>query len=234
LTEKEYLDMERASTEKHEYLRGQVYSLHGNDKNFAQMEVREAAMAYGKRFFTVEEYLEMENASTEKHEYYRGEIFNMAGAKFPHVQITDNLHFQLRSKLSGIGCKPYNSDLRIYVELNGLYTYPDVSVFCGEPQFLNNDQLNALNPTVLFEVLSESNRSYDRGEKFMLYRQIPSLREFIIIDSLSVKAEAWAINAGGHWQLKEDSDLTASLELPSLNVSIALADIYEGVRFGEA
>src|SRR2546428_4925824 len=103
------------------------------------MEVREPAVAYGKQKISIAEYLEMENTSLEKHEYYKGEVFAMAGAKVPHNIIAGNLMIVLGQKLKGKSCRPFNSDLRIHVEKNTLFTYPDISVICGDIITLNND-----------------------------------------------------------------------------------------------
>ncbi len=193
------------------------------------MIVREPAVAYGKQKFSIEEYLEMENTATEKHEYYKGEIFAMSGAKLSHNNICGNLYASLWHKLKGKPCKPYNSETRIHIEKNTLFTYPDVSVVCGDTQTLNDDDFNVLNPAIIFEVLSPSTRSYDRGEKFMLYRDIPTLKEYILVDSESVSIEAYHINAQGHWELREHKNLADTLILPSLPLTISLNEIYEGV-----
>jgi len=194
------------------------------------MDVREPAIAYGKSHFTIGEYLEMEDAATEKHEYYKGEIFAMSGAKLDHNIVTSNLYSNIGHLLKGKPCRPLGSDFRIHIEKNTLFTYPDLSVFCGEIQTLNNDEMNALNPTVIFEVLSPSTKSYDRGEKFMLYRDIPSLREYILVDPLSIKVEAYAINANGNWELREYTSVDQQLVMPSLQLSLPLTDIYEGTK----
>lgn len=195
------------------------------------MEIREPAIAYSKKSYTIEEYLEMENASSEKHEYYKGEIFAMAGTKMAHNEITSNLATELGAQLKGSGCKPYGSDLRIYVEKNSLFTYPDLSVICGKKESRNNDDFNILNPSVLFEVLSESSKDYDRGSKFMLYRDIPGLKTYVIVDSLSIKVEVYSINSAGLWELNEYSNISDTLRISNLNISIALKDIYDGVNF---
>ena len=122
------------------------------------MEVREPAIAYGKEKMSIEAYLEMENVADEKHEYYKGEIFAMSGAKVPHNVIAANLLITLGQKLKGKKCKPFNSDQRIHIPSNSLFTYPDVSIICGEVITLNNDDYNALNPTVIIEVLSKSTK----------------------------------------------------------------------------
>ena len=194
------------------------------------MEVREPALAYGKDKFTIEEYLQMEEAATEKHEYYQGEIFAMSGAKLTHNIITSNLHSYLGQKLRGKPCRPYGSDLRIHIEKNTLFTYPDISVICGEVITLNNDEWNALNPTVIIEVLSPSTKNYDRGEKFKLYRDITTLKEYILIDSESVNVEAFYINEHGNWELKEYKSIDEILYLQSIQTSLELKEIYEGIK----
>jgi len=194
------------------------------------MEVNEAAVSYGKQKISIEEYLAMENASLEKHEYYKGEVFAMSGAKVPHVRITDNFLFQLKLKLKGKKCQPYGSDLRIHIPSNTLFTYPDISIFCGEIVTLNNDEFNALNPTVLIEVLSPKTKNYDRGEKFKLYRDINTLKEYILIDSQSLHVEVFRLNENNHWELEEYNDANNYLEIKAINESILIAEIYEDVK----
>lgn len=111
------------------------------------------------------------------------------------------------------------------------YTYPDVSVFCGEVKTLNNDEFNALNPTVIIEVHSASTKSYDRGDKFKLYCDIPTLRNYILVDSETTGVESFAINADHHWVLQEFENLESKLIIVSINCSIALSEIYDNVVF---
>ncbi len=200
---------------------------------FMNMEVREPAVAYGKQKFTIEEYLEMENAAIEKHEYYKGEIFAMSGAKVPHNAITGNLFALLHSKLRGKKCKPYNSDQRVHIEANTLFTYPDISIICGEVITLNNDDYNVLNPTVIIEILSPSTKNYDRGEKFKLYRDIPTLKEYILVDSESVHIEVFRLNENNHWELEEYNHPEEQLYIKVINENILIAEIYEGVILEE-
>ena len=128
------------------------------------MEVKEPAPSYEKKRYSIEEYLEMEQESDIKHEYYRGEIFAMSGPKVQHNIIAVNVLTLLKQKLKGSPCRPFNSDQRIHIPLNTLFTYPDISVICGEIETLNNDEWNILNPTVLIEVLSPSTKNYDKAE----------------------------------------------------------------------
>ena len=194
------------------------------------MEVNEPAVAYSKQHYSIEEYLEMENAATEKHEYYRGEIFAMSGAKLEHNIVTRNLMILLGNKLKGKPCQPFGSDMRVHIEKNTLFTYPDLTIICGEPESLNNDGMNFLNPSVIFEVASPSTRDYDRGEKFKLYRDIRTLKEYILVDPLSISIEAFFINGQGNWELKDYNNIDQILEFPSMQVSVELREIYEGTK----
>jgi Uma2 family endonuclease len=194
------------------------------------MEVNEPAIAYSNRKYSQEEYLEMEDAATEKHEYYQGEIFAMSGAKVPHNIVAANLLIALGKKLEGGPCQPFNSDARIHVPKNTLYTYPDVSVICGEPETRNNDEYNVLNPIIIFEVLSLRTREYDRGAKFKLYQDIPALREYVLVEPETMSIEAYHINEQGFWQLKEYKDVSESVELSSIGISLPLAEIYRRTK----
>ena len=190
-------------------------------------ELREPAVAYDKYKYTIEEYLQMEEASDEKHEYYQGEIFAMAGAKVPHNIISVNLIKLLGQKLKGKSCEPFNSDQRIYIPQNSLFTYPDISIICGEIVTLNNDDWNIINPVVIIEVLSKATKNYDRGDKFKLYRDIATLKEYILIDSETISIEAFRINDGGHWELEEYKKADNILLIKCIQVSIPVTEIYE-------
>ncbi len=194
------------------------------------MELREPTVAYGKQKFTIEEYLEMENAAVEKSEYYEGEIFAMSGAKLPHIIINKNVFGGLWISLKGKSCQPYGNDLRIHISRNTLFTYPDIAIICGKVETLNDDDYNALNPSVIIEILSPSTKNYDRGDKFKLYRDITSLKEYILIDSESISIEAFRINASGFWQLQEYKSIDEQLSFPFLQLSIELKEIYEGTK----
>jgi Uma2 family endonuclease len=194
------------------------------------MEVNEPAIAYSKQKISIEEYLEMENAALEKHEYYQGEVFAMSGSKVPHNEICVNLIAILKNRSKGKKCKPYNSDQRIHIPSNTLFTYPDISIVCGEIITLNGDNWNALNPTVIIEVLSKSTKNYDRGEKFKLYREIKTLKEYMLVDSESVHVEIFRLNKNNHWELEEYNDGNSNIEIKVINENIAIAEIYDGVN----
>lgn len=193
-------------------------------------EVREPAVAYGKKKLTTEEYLRWEKESLGKNEYYRGEIFAMAGVGARHVIIAKNLMRDLATVLRAKPCQPYGSDLRIHIPENTLFTYPDISIICGDIIPSKEDTDTATLPTVIIEILSPSTKQYDRGEKFKLYRDIPSLKEYIMIDAESPGIEAFSINSSGHWELTEYKTTEGSLAISSLGLLLTIADIYEDTK----
>jgi len=202
------------------------------------MELQEPIVAYGKSKFTVQEYLQMERAATERHEYYRGEIFRMqghgealamSGAGDRHNFIFSNLFGEICNKLKGKKCQPFGPDMRLNIPENTLYTYPDISVYCRDIED-SIDEDTIVNPSVLIEILSPSTQNYDRGEKFMLYRDIPTLREYILVDTASVRVEIYRINSSGHWELEEYKQLGDQLAIPVLDISIPLSEIYSGTK----
>src|SRR5205085_5629094 len=144
---------------------------------------------HAERHYNVEEYFAIEESSAIRHEFYGGEIFAMAGASLRHNRLVGNVYATLRTRLEGSPCEAFSHDLRVRTP-GGLYTYPDVLVICGGIELSTDDRLDTvLNPTMLVEVLSDSTRDYDRGGKFALYRELPSLREYLLIEQTTVLVE---------------------------------------------
>ena len=195
------------------------------------MEVREPAVAYQKKIYSPHEYLELEKDSREKHEYYKGEIFAMAGAGPIHNIIFKNTFGQLFIAFKSNACQPYGSDLRLHIPTNSLYTYPDISIICGEIITTDEDVDSATQPIIIFEILSPSTKNYDRGEKFMLYRAISTLKQYILIDSESVHIEQFSINDKGLWELKEYNNPDDVIMLCIPNINLSMSDIYAGIIF---
>lgn len=210
------------------------------------MIVRDPVPVYGKKLLTEEEYLDFERKSSEKHEYYKGEVFlmldyihtdakeevqAMSGATYTHSAIASNIIGELYTMLKGKPCQPLGSDMRVYIPQNTLYTYPDVSVFCGDLIIQGEEEKSsAIGPIVIFEVLSPSAKNYDRGQKFKLYREILALKEYILVDTETVSIEVFRVNKSSHWELEEYKSIEDELQIPSLSLAISLKNIYEGTR----
>lgn len=191
--------------------------------------LNEPALKYN--YISPEEYLELEQAATEKHEYYRGEIFAMSGASLKHNRLFSNVFIGIGTQLKGKDCQPYGSDLRIHIPKNTLYTYPDISIICGNPDLTDEKFDIATNPSVIIELLSKSTRNYDRIEKFSLYRDIDSLQEYILIDTEKVHVEKHLRHKNNSWQLVDYKSLDNSFVIETVLVTLLLKDIYEGISF---
>jgi Uma2 family endonuclease len=183
------------------------------------------------RQLTEAEYLQTERAAEFKSEFYEGEMFAMSGGTLQHSLIATNLAGEFRQRLKGGSCVAYNTDLRVKIETTGLLTYPDLSVICGPARFVAGTDDTVVNPTVLVEVLSDSTEAYDRGTKFEHYRQIPTLQEYLLVSQKAPRIEQFIRQADGHWLLKEAAGMEKSLELPSLGISVSLAEIFAKVEF---
>jgi Uma2 family endonuclease len=187
--------------------------------------------AVPQQVWTPESYLAFERESDTRHEYLAGEIFAMTGASENHNLITGNTLASLHTQLRRTPCRIYPSDMRLKVPAAGLYTYPDVTVVCGEPQF-DEDEVpdTLLNPTVLIEVLSPSTENYDRGKKFQHYRTLESLQEYLLISQESARIEHY-VRQGEQWLFSDAYRLEDVVKLPSIDCILALADVYEKVTF---
>lgn len=199
--------------------------------------------AIPKRKLTEAEYLAIERAAEFKSEFYDGVMYpiqgphapvGMAGASFDHNRIKENVSFELNARLRAGPCQALSSDMRVKVRPTGLQAYPDVVVFCGTPEFLDDEAKDTLlNPTLIVEVLSESTERYDRTTKFKHYRRIPSLREYVMISQDQVYVERYVRQGNGRWLLIDYADPAAALDLECLSVEIPLAAIYRGVTLPE-
>jgi len=179
---------------------------------------------------TLEEYFEMDRRSEVPLEYHDGEVFPIEGATLWHGNIVANLANALAPHLKGRGCRA-TMTVRVRPRA-GKYLYPDLMVYCGKPQLLGEAETLA-NPTIVFEVSSPTTRNYDYGEKFILYRKLRSLREYVLIAQDQPLIEIYHFNDDGTWKLSSHSGLTAWATLESLGASLSLGDIYADVSFPE-
>jgi len=178
-----------------------------------------------KTYVTPDEYLALERQSREKHEYVNGAIVAMGG-----VLIVTNLVRELSTLLHDRACFVYSTDLRVWIEEANRFTYPDVVVVCGEPIFHDEHGDSLVNPMLIVEVLSESTKDYDRGEKFAQYRTLDALKEYVLVAQDQVHVEQYVRQAPGRWLLSETNDLGDVVELEAIAVQLALADVYHKVE----
>lgn len=161
----------------------------------------------------------------------------MSGGSYWHNLVKDNLAHAIRNRLAGRGCTVLTSDQRVKVDATGLYTYPDVVVFCGKPVFEDGVHYSAVNPLVLAEVLSDSTEKYDRGVKFGHYRQLPSVEEYLVLAQDRVSVERYRRQTAGDpgsWLLIAVTDPAGTVDFDSLGVAVPVAEIYAGVEFPPA
>ena len=155
----------------------------------------------------------------------------MGGASRTHVIINSNLTGELTQKLRARECVVYANDLRFLVSSTGLYTYPDIVVSCGAEQFTDNSFDTLLSPLVLLEILSESTKNYDRGQKFESYRSFPSLREYFTVSQDAIRVEHWQRLENGQWLLTECNSKDDILRLNSLEIEVEASSIYNKIIF---
>lgn len=183
-----------------------------------------------KLYITPQEYLEIERQAETKSEYIAGEIFAMAGASRSHNLIVRNISRRLDPQREGQACEVYTNDMRVEVDPTGLYTYPDVVIVCGQPQFKDANEDTLLNPTVIMEVLSDSTASYDRGEKFEHYGTLPSLTDYLLIAQDRAAIEQ-RVRTDRGWQLAFHYGLDAVVPLPSIGCELHMSDVYDRIEF---
>lgn len=183
------------------------------------------------RRHTHAEYLRLEEFSNVKHEFCGGEIHAMAGGTIDHAALAMAVGRLLGNGLAGRPCRVFSSDLRVRVLATGLATYPDVSVVCGPIERDPDDRHAVANPIVIVEVLSESTADYDRGEKFEHYRQLASLRAYLLIDSRAISVEARHRAPDGTWTTASAGP-GQRVSLPSLDLSLAVDELYQGGLVG--
>lgn len=180
---------------------------------------------------TPEEYLALEREAEFKSEYIDGYIVAMAGASEPHNLIVTNIVRELSIQLKGRDCRVYSNDMRVDLRERNLFAYPDVVVVCGEPQFADESRDNLRNPVVIIEVLSQSTESYDRGLKFIKYRRIESLEEYVLVAQDGALIEHYVRQPNGAWLMSEAVGLDGVVRLESIGCDLRLIEVYDKVRF---
>lgn len=192
--------------------------------------------------FTVDEYLALERSSEERHEYLDGQIYAMAGESLEHGVISVNLVVALGAQLKSTNCQLLTKDTKIRSgpeprsgTYAGLYSYPDLVVICGQPQFHDEKRDVILNPTVILEVLSPNKESFDRGEKFKRYRQWnQTLKEYLLVWQTLPQIDHYSRQTDGSWYSRLVEGLESSTVISSINCTLSLADVFDRITFAEA
>jgi Uma2 family endonuclease len=175
-----------------------------------------------------QEYLAFERSSPERHEYADGEIFAMVGGTAEHSAIALNLLAELRSALSGRGCRVFESNMRIHIPATGRYVYPDGSLVCGRLELTDDTRDTLVNPRLVIEVLSGSTEAYDRGDKFAGYRTVPSVQEYLLASQKEPRLELFTRQPDGSWNLRIFGPGTRA-ELSSVGCAVEVDRVYDGV-----
>jgi Uma2 family endonuclease len=183
---------------------------------------------------TLQQYLQMEEQSEVLHEFLNGEVFEMESATFRHQQIGSQLIGALRPGLNSHGCEIHFHGTRVATSKDGLYTYPDLVIMCGQPKFWDSDPDTLCNPKALIEILSPRTKDYDRGTKFKLYRGLASLEEYLNIHQDAPCVEHHTRQPDGSWVTRDLNGIDAVLHLASAPIDIPFSALYAGIQFDPA
>ncbi len=182
-----------------------------------------------ERFFaTIDEYLFYETTSPEKYDYFMGEVIARAGGSEDHNSIEGNVIGELRTILEKTPCRPFTSNTKVWIPQRNSFFYPDAAIACGD---LDIDKKNGIlhNPTVIFEILSDSTEAFDRGRKFDFYRTLPSLKEYVLISQAAYRVECFLIMDKNSWYTTLFEGIDNEVIIKSLDLKIQLKELYRYV-----
>src|SRR5688572_25477554 len=190
-------------------------------------------LAQPRKRYTPAEYYALERDSPYKSDYFDGEIFSMAGGSGLHSDITSNIIIAIGSRLRGGPCRVRESNQRVKVRATGLRAYPDVSVYCGQVEYDEEDteRHTATNPTILVEVLSPTTEAYDRGFKAENYRRIDSLKAYAFVSQDHAQVEVYSRQQDGTWSFAEARGLNGHVRFEAIEVECPLSEVYDRVEF---
>jgi len=182
-------------------------------------------------YHSLEEYFAIEGAGHVRYEYWDGQIVCMSGGTAQHYSIDANAYFILRTQLSGKNCRAFTAETPIKTPTLPPYRYPDASVACGKLVFERIESVDALvNPILIIETLSPSTESRDRGPKRAAYQALPSLMEFLLVAQDAPHVTHY-VRRGNEWVRSDYGSLDLSVALPSIECTLNLRELYEGVEF---
>lgn len=188
-----------------------------------------SALEQPVELLTPEEYLAQERAAEFRSEYFNGLVVAMAGGTMIHDLITGEIQRRLGNQMEGRPCNVFTSNIKVRIDRANVFRYPDVSALCG-PVLLHDRERDACcNPALIVEVLSSSTAKKDRGEKFVIYRLLDSLVEYLLVEQATRRAELFRKLPDGRWTAQTFTAPDDVIELTSIGASLRLADIYSKV-----
>lgn len=170
------------------------------------------------------EFLAWEAHQPDRHEFFRGEVFAMVGGSARHNRVIMNLGSRIAAHLDGSGCQVFTESMKVQIAEGILY--PDVVVTCGKAEA--GDEQIVSDPKLVIEVLSPSTKGYDQRDKFVLYRSLPSLREYALIDPSDRRVEVYTAADAGAWLLV-DQTKAGALTLSSIGLTLPMDAVFKGV-----
>lgn len=180
---------------------------------------------------TAAQYLAFERTSESRHEFCRGEVRELPPKSLTHCRIQSNLLARLSGALHDCRWEALGPNMRLKVTATDFYTYADLLLACSPLETEDDEDDTLLNPRVIFEILSPSTESYDRGTKFAHYRSLPSLQEYILVAQDQPLIERFTRLSEGTWELREFRGLETRFELTAVPFSVPLSLLYHRVEF---
>lgn len=184
--------------------------------------------------YTIAEYISLEKEANTKYEYHDGKVFALAGGSINHGLLCGNIYSELRNGLEGKGsnCKTLTSEIKLKVKGQNSFVYPDSMVICGEIETSKEEKNSVTNPILIVEVMSKSTSNYDRGDKFFLYKKIPSLQEYVLIEQDKSQIDVFYKKPGSDlWLISRYETIDSKLELRSINIEIEISKLYFDIVF---
>ena len=185
-------------------------------------------------YVTPDEYLAIEVKAERKHEYFDGRVYAMAGAGFNHNYIVSNLASKIGNFLNGKNCDILIADLRVTTPQFDSFMYPDLTILCEDIRSKENGFDTLTNPTAIIEVMSPSTKGFDMAFKFHYYKQIPSLHEYILVDSTQCFVQTHMRQTDNSWmEVMSTDDMQSSLMISTIEMQLPLIDVYRKVSFAK-
>lgn len=191
----------------------------------AEPAARYGAAAENVDTFTVEEYLALEESSPIRHEYAAGQIYAMSEPLRRHKWIAGNVFAAIHAHLRGKPCRPYIEKERVNIKAHGTnyFYYPDVIVGCGKMP--SNPERLIEEYRLVVEVMSRSTERIDRREKAIIYRELPSMQEIVLVSQKTALVTVY--RRAAEWAPVTLASLDQALELQSIGLVLPLRQIYE-------